>query len=124
MMPRKRKFVEDALQKQVIEYLRLALPDAVIWATPNQAGTRTVGETRRLKGMGVLAGFPDICILHETVLTCIELKAPGRSLSDVQKELHPKLRAAGAIVHTCKSLEQVQAILELEGFQLKARAAA
>lgn len=121
-MPRKRQYIEEALQKSVVEYLRWALPsDAVCWATPNQRGTRARWENELLKAMGVLSGYPDLSVLHQGHLVCIELKAPGRTNSGVQKAVHGRLRDAGAHVHTCHSLGEVATVLELEGIPLKAR---
>lgn len=51
---------EEDLQKIVVRYLRLACPDAVFFAVPNQKGTRKTWEQGLLKGLGVRPGVADL----------------------------------------------------------------
>jgi hypothetical protein len=62
------KHDEQRAQEAIMSYLRLALPDCLMWHTPN-------GEARTALA-GVLPGVPDIIILHPTGRTYfIEVKA-------------------------------------------------
>ena len=107
---------EEQLQKAVAQYLDLVLPkDAVWWHTPNQRGTRKGWENKMLSAMGVKAGVPDCVILWNKRLYCVELKAPREYLSDAQKDMHDRLRRAGAKITLARCLEDVEDFLLLNG---------
>ena len=113
---------EEALQKAVAAYLDVALPgNAVWWHTPNQRGTRKRWEGALLKALGVLAGIPDVLIFYESRLYGIELKSPAGRLTAVQQALHELLRAAGARVETCRTLDSVEYQLLFWKIPLRAR---
>lgn len=77
-------------------------PGVVYWHTPN-GGTRNAIEGKRLKETGVKAGIHDIFFLRPTrfiegtfgLLFGMEWKKPGGVLSPAQREMHPRLLAAG-----------------------------
>jgi hypothetical protein len=118
----RRKHEEETLQKAVMAYLRLAVPDGVAWHTPN-GGQRHAKAAARLKGAGVLAGFPDVALLWRSKLYLIELKAPHGVASSAQRRLWPALIAAGAEVMLCRSLAHVEASLREAGVRLGASVA-
>lgn len=121
-MTRIRNRPEEELQKAVTAYLNLALPsDAVFFHVPNQRGTRSAFENQLLKTLGVCAGFPDMAILWRGSLFCLELKAPKGRLTQTQKDLHKRLRAAGARVEVACSLEAVETLLDIWKVPLRAR---
>lgn len=91
---------EDALQRQQVEYLeRLRAQNRLeYYAIPN-GGQRAKAEAAIVKGLGVRAGVPDLCILWRTPAgpgystpqlapQCgyIENKSPIGRTSDAQKE--------------------------------------
>ena len=118
------KHIEDSIHKSIMQFLWRALPsDCLAWHTPNQAGTRTIAETKRLKSMGVLPGIPDILIWNakDSRLIGIEVKSPKGVLSKSQKQLFPKLDSLGIPVHVCRSIDEVQAALDIELIELKVR---
>lgn len=101
-----------------------ALPEtAVLNHAPNE-GKRGWHSRGMLKTHGVQAGWPDLEILHLGRTVFIELKSERGRLIHSQKAMHAQLRDAGFPVHVARSLEEVQTILELEGFHLRAKAAA
>ena len=51
---------EDDLQKHVIQWLEIALPDNSVYHHSPNEGVRHVAFRRRLKAMGMAAGWPDI----------------------------------------------------------------
>ena len=110
---------EESLHRTVVQYLHLAMPEEVYWYHPANGGYKVGKRTAgRLKMMGVRAGVPDICLVHRGSAIFIELKAPGALagttvkgrgyLSPEQRDCHHALRMAGAIVATCRTLEEVQ----------------
>jgi hypothetical protein len=44
----------------------------------------------------------------------VEFKAPGKDATDLQKEYHKKMRAAGLTVYVCDSVEKFMLILATE----------
>lgn len=114
---------EDTLHFMCVEYLAHALPeDAMFWSTA-QTWKAPVQFGVKMKRLGVKAGFPDLCILNNGLLCCIELKSTKGRLSQAQKEMHVRLESAGARVFVCRSLEEVTKALS-EFMVLRARVAA
>ena len=105
------KHPEQALHRQIADYLSWALAAPAYWTTIGHGGG---GQMRGmvLKGMGVKAGFPDIAIFYEGRAFLLELKAPKGALSAVQKEAHPALKAAGCLVEVIRSLDEFRALVD------------
>lgn len=104
---------EDALQKTVVEFLDRALPEsAQFFAVPN-GGKRTKVEGGIFKATGVKPGVPDLAVIYNGVFHGIELKAGRNKPTDVQKERHRLLRAAGARIEVCWTVDQVQNFLRM-----------
>lgn len=102
---------EDRLQISVAGYLDLALPvGAVYFHIPN-GGSRHVREAAKLKRMGVKPGVPDICIVWRGRSIFIELKTPTGRVSPVQRDMAQALTLAGAVVVTCRSVDEVSEFL-------------
>lgn len=119
-----RKHLEDDLQKAVCQFLDAALPpDAFYFAVPN-GGKRSRVEAARMKGMGVKAGVPDLCIVYRGKSHFIELKSPHGKLTIAQKTTMAALRKAGAEVSTSRSLGFIETLLSYWGIPLRARLAA
>lgn len=117
----KRRDLEGRLQKAVIEYLDLALSDnAMAFSIPNE-GARGKRATARLVGMGLRKDMPDLAILSAGKLLFIELKPPGRSAREGQRNMHWKLATCGFTTVVCHSLDEVQYALEMSNIPLRAR---
>ena len=117
---------EAALHEAVVAFLQYALPsDAVLFMIPNEGrrgGRAGMLDGARMKKMGLAAGMPDLCVLHDTFLYCIELKTKKGRVTPVQKEMHARLLRAGAEVEICRDVKAVERFLT--GFiPLKARVA-
>jgi hypothetical protein len=124
--PPRRGHPEDDLQRSVVQFLRVALPDdAIAYAVPN-GGQRHSKAAARLVGLGVRAGIPDLAIVWRGHAIFVELKAAGRtgrtggSLSAVQRQMIDKLHVCGADVVVCKTLECVEGSLREMGVPLRA----
>jgi hypothetical protein len=115
-----RQYPEDALQKALVDYLDLALPDdAMYFAVPN-GGKRPTREAARLKSLGVLAGIPDLCIIWRGTVIFLELKAQRGSLKQVQRDVHHRLLFCGVPVWTIRQVEQAEYLLRGAGMPLQA----
>lgn len=116
----KRNNAEEVLQRSVMQFLTVALPpDAVAYAVPN-GGLRSPREAARMKGMGVVAGIPDIAIVFRGRSFFIELKAKRGVMSAAQKEMQRKLLYCGAVVCLCRSVDDVEALLREACIPLRA----
>jgi hypothetical protein len=72
-------------------------------------GLRKKAEAAQLKAMGTRAGMPDLNEVHRGLLHGFEVKRARRYFSKVQRSMHGKLAAAGAVVHPVeiRSLEEL-----------------
>jgi len=129
---------EEALQRQLVAFLRLALPPPwMVFHIPNGGG-RSKAEAGVLKAMGVLAGMPDLilCGHHDgpvlggpgiaAKVIAIELKAPPKPgskakprVSDAQKSVIEQLGACGIPTLVCNDFDQAVAALRSLGVPLR-----
>lgn len=98
------KITEKFLTKQIMDYLKWALPGA--WIRKN------------LGVLGQRKGIPDIEIIHEGIPYFLEVKTPTGHLSPYQRVEIDALRKAGAYVYVVTDLEQVEEIFRGKGAQI------
>jgi hypothetical protein len=122
---------EQALQQQVVAFLRAAVPPppmGPVWFAPDPgvlAGGQhaaRIGAIR--KSMGVRAGVPDIVFLSANRTFGIELKAKAGKPSAEQITMHADLAIAGVRVFVARTLPEVQSALIEMGVPITARVAA
>ena len=102
---------EQAVQKAVLQHLAWrAVPGLFTFAVPN-GGWRSAIEAAIFKGIGVVAGIPDIIIIHAGRCFGLELKADRGRLTNVQRDAHERMRAAGAHVATAWGIDEALAQL-------------
>jgi hypothetical protein len=119
----RRQHPEDELQASICDYLGLALPaDAVCFAIPN-GGKRHAREAARMKRLGVVAGVPDLCIVHRGRALFLELKAARGVVSAAQREMIRKLIYCGAAVCVVRSVAEAEAALREACVPLRGRVA-
>jgi hypothetical protein len=88
---------------------------------PN-GGARAAIEGAIFKGLGVVAGAPDLLLWHQGRSYAIELKAqPGRVVSESQAEMLRRLSDAGVAVAVCYGVDEAIGCLERWGL-LRGRA--
>ena len=122
--PARQRHEEDDLQRAVIQYLGWALPpDALAYAIPN-GGLRHKKAAARLKGLGVVAGIPDIGVVHRGRALFVELKSGRGVMSPAQRSMAQRLVYAGAAVCCCRSVPEVEAALRRELVPLRGSVAA
>jgi hypothetical protein len=119
-----RKHPEDDLQRAVVDFLEVSLPqDAIFFHCPN-GGLRSKKVAARLSGLGVKAGIPDLILLHRQRTYFIELKAKHGTFSAAQRAMERRLIYAGYDVCLCKSVPEVEAALRAVGVPLRGSVAA
>jgi hypothetical protein len=110
-MPRRRDRPEQRIQKAVFDHLRWrGVPLLFVFHCPN-GGWRTAVEAKILKGLGVVAGIPDLLILCRGQLFGLELKAESGRVSKAQAATHTSLRDAGCRVAIAVGVDQAVAQL-------------
>lgn len=122
---------EFALTRAVADYLRLALPEGVLWTHLPFGEARPKATAGRLKAMGVQPGWPDFVIMPSLrVISAvpagpifIELKAVEGRLSKAQQIWHDQAKKLGYWVHIARSIEEVEGILRAHGLVPRARVA-
>lgn len=117
---------EHDLQRAVVKLLDRSLPRDAVYTALNPLPPKGPIHGARLKRLGLTAGIPDLVVIHHGFTLWIELKAPGGSLSEPQKAMHARLRAAhkypneaysvsGNVV-LCKTIDEV--ILALKSHRM------
>lgn len=103
---------ENDIQRAVISHIKTrGTANVFAFHVPN-GGYRRKAEARVLKGIGVVAGVPDIIIVKQGNCFALELKRDKGRLSDSQEKALDGLRAAGAVVAVAYGLDA--AIEQLE----------
>ena len=95
--------------------LRLRGAPGVFAFHPANGGWRSRIEAKILKGLGVIAGVPDVIAVKGGRTYALELKARGGRLSEAQTAAHTALCAAGAEVATSYGLDAALEQLERWG---------
>ena len=110
---------ETPIHIAIVEYLRIVLPGALVWHTPN-GGNRSKREAAELKRMGVLAGILDLTILtHEGELFFLEVKDGRGVLSVSQRAFGAFLDAARIPWMVVRSVDDARRALSLFGIQTR-----
>ena len=101
---------EQALQRAVVDYLRLIenLGELTFFHVPN-GGARSRVEAGIFKGLGTRAGVPDLVLLFpEGRAAFIELKAGGGCLSAEQLAFKNQAEEFGFAYAECHALDEVE----------------
>jgi hypothetical protein len=112
---RHRRRPEGDIQRAVFQHLRArGAPGVFAFAVPN-GGYRTPVEAAIFKGIGVVAGVPDVIAIHEGRVYALELKAEGGRATPKQQEAIAAMEAAGAFTAIAEGLGRALAVLEAWG---------
>jgi hypothetical protein len=109
---RHRRRPEDAIQRAVFQHLRARAAPGVFAFHPANGGYRKPVEAAIMKGLGVVAGVPDVIVIHEGRCYALEIKAPGGRATPKQLAAVAAMEAAGAFTAIAEGLDRALAILE------------
>src|SRR5262245_17133005 len=118
----RRKRPEQAIQKAVFDHIRTRGVPGLFAFHPANGGYRKPIEAAILKGMGVVAGVPDVIAIHQGRCYAMELKPEGGKLTENQERALIALREAGAEATHAHGIDQALQILERWGL-LRGRSA-
>lgn len=103
---------ETSIHMSVAAFLRHAWPDDLPWWHVPNGEQRDKRAAGKLKGMGVLAGVPDLAfILPNGQAAFVELKARAGELSDVQIEFRDRVLSLKCGYAVARSVDDVERIL-------------
>lgn len=106
---------EDQIQRAVFQHLKQrGAPDVFAFHVPN-GGKRKPIEAAIFKGLGVVAGVPDVIAVRDGHVYGLELKSNDGKMTMAQVDAHAGLRIAGATVATTYGLDEALAKLEQWG---------
>jgi hypothetical protein len=107
---------EQAIQRAVFAHLAArGAPGTFAFHVPN-GGWRSAVEAAILKGLGVVAGVPDLVLIRDGAVFGLELKAHNGRLSPAQVATQEAMRAAGVTVAVATGLDAALAQLESWNF--------
>jgi hypothetical protein len=112
---RRRQQPEAAIQRAVFLHLRTRAAPGVFAFHPANGGFRKPVEAAIMKGLGVVAGVPDVFIVHNGRCFAIELKAAGCRATEAQLACIAALREAGAFTCVAEGLDRALRTLETWG---------
>jgi hypothetical protein len=111
----RRRSLEAQIHRAVFQHLCARGTPGIFAFHPANGGYRKPVEAAILKGLGVVAGVPDIIIIHDGRCFALELKAVGGRATDKQLECIAALREAGAFTCIAEGLDRALACLTAWG---------
>jgi hypothetical protein len=109
---------EQVIQRAVFDHLRTRAAPGVFAFHPPNGGYRKSIEAAILKGLGVMAGVPDVIVVHQGRTYAFELKAEGGSATRKQRETIAAMEAAGAYCCIAEGIDRALAVLQQWGLLL------
>lgn len=102
---------EEELQRAIMGMIAAeAQPGVVVFHVPN-GGKRGKADAGRLKGMGTLAGIPDLIAIVDGRAHGLEIKTEVGRMSRAQKDIAGRLRRAGAEYEIARSIAGARLVL-------------
>ena len=118
-MKRRRDFVEDIIQSEIVGLLEVAATPGLIWFAVPNGGYRAWSTAKTLASTGQKAGVADLVFCHAALGTAfLEVKTPARSSrqNKAQKEFQAECDAKGFAYAIARSRDEAQDILTRWGF--------
>lgn len=97
---------EDEVQRAVVQHLEARSRTGVWWCAIPNGGSRHPVEAAKLKGLGVVAGAPDLLVVVQGRAHGLEIKTETGRLSVEQRVQHRRLEVAGAAVAVVHGLDE------------------
>jgi hypothetical protein len=107
-----RRDVEGPIHRAVMDYLRVALPGAVIHHSANEFGLSGPNVARQIaknRHNGMLVGFPDLMVLWHGNFWAFEVKAPKGKPTDAQVAVGASIERMGGKWAVVRSVDDAAA---------------
>jgi hypothetical protein len=108
----RRRLPEGGIQRAVFQHLRARAASGVFAFHVPNGGYRKPTEAAILKGLGVIAGVPDVIAIHQGRVFGLELKAERGRPTETQLATIAAMEAAGAYCCIVEGLDRALAVLE------------
>ena len=106
---------EDRIHRDILKNLRALLPNHwIVYHTPN-GGARDAITGAQMKGLGVIAGVPDLTILGDGKTYFMEVKSKSGRLQPSQKMFFGKLERNGIEYAVVRSVDDALACMQAWG---------
>ena len=110
------KFEEQGIQRAIVTYLRMVMPQAIVHANlseGNRGGLKGIQDGKRARSMGQLPGYPDIICLPWANVGPLwfEVKTKTGRVSKAQKEMHKAMIDLGYKVAVVRNINDVKDFL-------------
>lgn len=106
---------EQTIQRAVFQHLRQrGEPGVFAFHCPN-GGYRKPREAAIFKGLGVVAGVPDVIAIYQGNVYALELKAEGGRTTSKQIAAVENIRNAGGFACVAEGLDRAIRCLEMWG---------
>lgn len=103
---------EDHIHRSILKYLRTVLPKHwIVYHTPNGGSRNSEIEGASLKGLGVIAGVPDLTILGDGKVFFMEVKSPSGRVRPAQRKFMSLLEKSGIECAIVRSIDDARACL-------------
>jgi hypothetical protein len=109
-MPRN---LEHLDHRALVARLELCAAPGCLWFHIPNPRSKVAGAN--LKLLGMMAGLPDLILIHQGRVFGLELKTPRGRVSPVQRACHARLIAAGAVIATVVGVDAAVAQLHQWG---------
>jgi hypothetical protein len=87
---------EDSIQADIIGLLKVAAIHDLIYFHPANGVKRPINTARRLKDIGVIAGVPDLILIHPIgIVHFVEVKSSKGSLTKEQRAFRDRCLTLG-----------------------------
>ena len=106
---------EQNIQRAVFAHIRARGVPGLFAFHPANGGYRRPHEAAILQGLGLVAGVPDVILIHKGRAFALELKAPGGRLSSRQEAALSAMDEAGACVCVAEGIDRAVLVLEAWG---------
>ena len=112
---------EQQIQRAIFDHFAWRGAPGVFAFHPANGGYRKPVEAAIMKGLGVVAGVPDVIAIHNGRVFAMEIKAEGGRATEKQLACIAALREAGAFTCIAEGLDRALDVLESWGI-LRGRA--
>lgn len=114
---------EDRIHRAILEYLRTVLPRPRAGPIHYPAGgLRKKGVAGKMKGLGQVAGVPDLIWWLPTGSFAFEVKTDTGRLSPAQRAFISDLESVGVRVAVVRSIDDARRALNEWGIKVRERA--
>lgn len=113
------KMSESRMQESCVTWFRYNYPKLklCLFAVPNSLFIHGVSKQKlayagaKQKREGLIAGIPDLILMHDGRAYGIEMKLPYNKLQDVQKKVHESWYNEGIEVFVIRSFEEFKQLV-------------